>query len=147
MSRHDRGSRQRGARAAVGRQGGQDPLAGSAAPGPRCGDEPRRPSAGRRRRQDVGRPAAHLAPGPGRGQEDAPQEEGVDETHRARTQAREGDAVMGRSVKKGPYVEPSLLGKIEALNAKNEKKAFKTWSRRWTSTPDSTAHTLAVHTR
>src|SRR2546426_5861502 len=55
---------------------------------------------------------------------------------RARTQAREGDAIMGRSVKKGPYVEPSLLVKIQALNEKNEKKVFKTWSRRSTITPD-----------
>ena len=52
---------------------------------------------------------------------------------------------MGRSVKKGPYVEPSLQVKIDALNAKNEKKVFKTWSRRSTITPDFIGHTLAVH--
>src|SRR6266571_3451803 len=52
---------------------------------------------------------------------------------------------MGRSVKKGPYVEPSLLVKIQALNDKNEKKVFKTWSRRSTITPDFVGHTLAVH--
>src|SRR6266550_9835 len=52
---------------------------------------------------------------------------------------------MGRSVKKGPYVEPSLLVKITALNDKNEKKVFKTWSRRSTITPDFVGHTLAVH--
>src|SRR5256886_8035815 len=52
---------------------------------------------------------------------------------------------MGRSVKKGPYVEPSLLVKITALNEKNEKKVFKTWSRRSTITPDFVGHTLAVH--
>src|SRR5437773_2721198 len=52
---------------------------------------------------------------------------------------------MGRSVKKGPYVEPSLLVKIQALNEKNEKKVFKTWSRRSTITPDFVGHTLAVH--
>src|SRR5436309_400283 len=52
---------------------------------------------------------------------------------------------MGRSVKKGPYVEPSLLAKIAALNEKNEKKVFKTWSRRSTITPDFVGHTLAVH--
>src|SRR5438477_628790 len=51
---------------------------------------------------------------------------------------------MGRSVKKGPYVEPSLLVKITALNEKNEKKVFKTWSRRSTITPDFVGHTLAV---
>src|SRR5436190_17913950 len=52
---------------------------------------------------------------------------------------------MGRSIKKGPYVEPSLLDKIRVLNEKNEKKVFKTWSRRSTITPDFVGHTLAVH--
>ena len=52
---------------------------------------------------------------------------------------------MGRSIKKGPYVEPSLLKKIQGLNDKNEKKVFKTWSRRSTITPDFIGHTLAVH--
>ena len=52
---------------------------------------------------------------------------------------------MGRSVKKGPYVEPSLLEKIQVLNSKNEKRVFKTWSRRSTITPDFVGHTLAVH--
>ena len=52
---------------------------------------------------------------------------------------------MGRSVKKGPYVEPSLLEKIRVLNERNEKKVFKTWSRRSTITPDFVGHTLAVH--
>src|SRR5207302_9243483 len=111
----------------------------------RRGDEPRRPPAGRWRRQDVGRPATHQPLGQGRGEEDATQEEAVDQAHRARTQAREGDTIMGRSVKKGPYVEPSLMVKIQALNDKNEKKVFKTWSRRSTITPDFVGHTLAVH--
>ena len=52
---------------------------------------------------------------------------------------------MGRSVKKGPYVESSLLERIRALNEKNEKKVFKTWSRRSTITPEFVGHTLAVH--
>ena len=52
---------------------------------------------------------------------------------------------MGRSVKKGPYVEESLLEKIRVLNERNEKKVFKTWSRRSTITPDFIGHTLAVH--
>jgi small subunit ribosomal protein S19 len=52
---------------------------------------------------------------------------------------------MGRSVKKGPYVEASLLDKIRALNERNEKRVFKTWSRRSTITPDFVGHTLAVH--
>ena len=52
---------------------------------------------------------------------------------------------MGRSVKKGPYVEESLMVKIRGLNERNEKKVFKTWSRRSTITPDFVGHTLAVH--
>jgi small subunit ribosomal protein S19 len=52
---------------------------------------------------------------------------------------------MSRSLKKGPYVEPSLLDKIEALNAANEKKVFKTWSRRSTISPEMVGHTLAIH--
>ena len=52
---------------------------------------------------------------------------------------------MPRSIKKGPYVEPSLLEKIRVLNEKSEKKVFKTWSRRSTITPDFVGHTLAVH--
>jgi small subunit ribosomal protein S19 len=52
---------------------------------------------------------------------------------------------MARSIKKGPYVEASLLRKIELLNAANEKRVFKTWSRRSTITPDFVGHTVAVH--
>jgi small subunit ribosomal protein S19 len=52
---------------------------------------------------------------------------------------------MARSVKKGPYVEASLLKKIEALNASNEKRVFKTWSRGSQITPDFVGHTIAVH--
>ena len=52
---------------------------------------------------------------------------------------------MARSVKKGPYVEESLLTKILILNSMNEKRVFKTWSRRSTITPDFVGHTIAVH--
>lgn len=52
---------------------------------------------------------------------------------------------MTRSVKKGPYVEESLLEKIRALNAKNEKRVLKTWSRASTITPEFVGHTIAVH--
>jgi small subunit ribosomal protein S19 len=52
---------------------------------------------------------------------------------------------MARSIKKGPFVEASLLRKIETLNAANEKRVFKTWSRRSTITPDFVGHTVAVH--
>ena len=52
---------------------------------------------------------------------------------------------MARSIKKGPFVEGSLLRKIETLNAANEKRVLKTWSRRSTITPDFVGHTIAVH--
>jgi small subunit ribosomal protein S19 len=52
---------------------------------------------------------------------------------------------MARSIKKGPFVEASLLRKIELLNAASEKRVFKTWSRRSTITPDFVGHTVAVH--
>ena len=52
---------------------------------------------------------------------------------------------MARSVKKGPFVEESLLRKIRGMNERSEKKVFKTWSRRSTITPEFVGHTLAVH--
>jgi small subunit ribosomal protein S19 len=52
---------------------------------------------------------------------------------------------MGRSVKKGPFVHPSLLRKVQALNARNEKRVIKTWSRASTILPDFVGHTFAVH--
>ena len=52
---------------------------------------------------------------------------------------------MSRSVKKGPYVEPKLLKRIEVLNEKNEKKVLKTWSRSSTIFPQMVGHTIAVY--
>ncbi len=52
---------------------------------------------------------------------------------------------MARSLKKGPFVDDHLIEKIEALNAKNEKRVVKTWSRRSTIVPDMLGHTVAVH--
>jgi small subunit ribosomal protein S19 len=52
---------------------------------------------------------------------------------------------MSRSLKKGPFVDTSLLEKLESLNRVNEKKVIKTWSRRSTVIPDMVGHTLAVH--
>ncbi|SMB83975.1 SSU ribosomal protein S19P [Desulfonispora thiosulfatigenes DSM 11270] len=52
---------------------------------------------------------------------------------------------MGRSLKKGPYVEKKLLAKIEVLNEKNEKRVLKTWSRSSTIFPQMVGHTIAVH--
>jgi small subunit ribosomal protein S19 len=52
---------------------------------------------------------------------------------------------VSRSVKKGPYVQESLLKKVEALNAAQEKKVIKTWSRSSTILPEFLGHTIAVH--
>lgn len=52
---------------------------------------------------------------------------------------------MSRSLKKGPYVEPSLEKKVDAQVSKGEKKVIKTWSRRSTITPDFVGQTFAVH--
>jgi small subunit ribosomal protein S19 len=52
---------------------------------------------------------------------------------------------MARSLKKGPYIEDRLLGRIRSLNSTGEKKVLKTWSRRSTISPEFVGHTLAVH--
>ena len=52
---------------------------------------------------------------------------------------------MGRSVKKGPFVQPVLLKRIQEMNEKNEKVVLKTWSRSSTIFPDFVGHTIAVH--
>jgi small subunit ribosomal protein S19 len=52
---------------------------------------------------------------------------------------------MARSIKKGPYIEESLLAKVENLNSRNEKRVVKTWSRRSTIVPEFLGHTIAVH--
>jgi len=52
---------------------------------------------------------------------------------------------MGRSLKKGPFVDTPLLEKVEVMNRTNEKKVIKTWSRRSTVVPEMVGHTLAVH--
>ncbi|MCL2742183.1 MAG: 30S ribosomal protein S19 [Oscillospiraceae bacterium] len=52
---------------------------------------------------------------------------------------------MSRSLKKGPYVDEKLLTKLERMNASNEKRVIKTWSRASTIYPQMVGHTLAVH--
>ncbi len=52
---------------------------------------------------------------------------------------------MPRSLKKGPYVEERLAGRVEKLNNSGDKRVIKTWSRRSTITPDFVGHTVAVH--
>ncbi len=52
---------------------------------------------------------------------------------------------MGRSVKKGPYVQPVLLKRVREMNNAGEKRVLKTWSRSSTIFPDFVGHTIAVH--
>ena len=52
---------------------------------------------------------------------------------------------MGRSLKKGPYIDPKLLKKIELMNERNEKKVIRTWSRASSIFPQMVGHTVAVH--
>ena len=56
-----------------------------------------------------------------------------------------GEKILSRSVKKGPFVQEKLLAKIEALNAANDKKVVRTWSRSSTILPAFVGHTIAVH--
>ncbi|HEY5901359.1 MAG TPA: 30S ribosomal protein S19 [Anaerolineales bacterium] len=52
---------------------------------------------------------------------------------------------MSRSLKKGPFIEPKLLKRIEAMNQKGEKKVIRTWSRASVIFPQMVGHTIAVH--
>ena len=52
---------------------------------------------------------------------------------------------MPRSLKKGPFIDSHLRIKVEGMNARNEKKVLRTWSRRSTITPEMVGHTIAVH--
>ena len=52
---------------------------------------------------------------------------------------------MGRSIKKGPYIDQRLLKKVTAMEQSAKKSVIKTWSRRSTIVPDLIGHTLAVH--
>ena len=52
---------------------------------------------------------------------------------------------MGRSLKKGPFIDEKLMERIEELNRGRQKKVLKTWARRSTISPEFVGHTLAVH--
>ena len=52
---------------------------------------------------------------------------------------------MARSLKKGPFIDGHLLKRIEDMNARNDKKVVRTWSRRSTISPEMVGHTIAVH--
>ena len=52
---------------------------------------------------------------------------------------------MSRSLKKGPFIDDSLVKKVEAMNRQGDRKIIKTWSRRSTISPDFVGHTVGVH--
>jgi small subunit ribosomal protein S19 len=52
---------------------------------------------------------------------------------------------MGRSLKKGPFIDGHLLKKVDAANAANDRKVIKTWSRRSTIVPEMVGHTIGVY--
>lgn len=52
---------------------------------------------------------------------------------------------MGRSLKKGPYVDENLIRKVEAMNKAGEKRVIKTWARNCTIVPEMVGHTIAVY--
>ncbi|MEW6620807.1 MAG: 30S ribosomal protein S19 [bacterium] len=52
---------------------------------------------------------------------------------------------MGRSIKKGPYIDTKLMDKIKKMNEGGEKKVIKTWARRSTISPEFVGYTLAIH--
>jgi len=52
---------------------------------------------------------------------------------------------MGRSLKKGPFIEAKLLKKIEVMNQRGDKKVIRTWSRASVIFPQMVGHTLAIH--
>ena len=52
---------------------------------------------------------------------------------------------MSRRIKKGPFVQPKLLARVQAMNEAGEKRVLKTWSRASTIFPDFVGHTFAVH--
>src|SRR5919106_439921 len=130
------------ARAGLLGQGRPQAMEGSAAHHPRRGHEPGRPPAGRRGGQVLGRASPHLAVGE-EGGADPEEGEGLEPVHRP--QAREGERLMPRSVKKGPFIDDHLLKKVEDMNQKGHKRVIRTWSRRSTIIPEMVGHTIAVH--
>src|SRR5205085_8983002 len=105
--------------------------------------EPGGPSHGRRRGQGQGQSPHDAVGQTDEGLQDAPRRPALRPQHRHPTE--EVGAAMGRSLKKGPYVDDKLMGRVEELNRTRQKKVLKTWSRRSTVMPEFVGHTLAVH--
>ena len=120
---------------------------GPAARGARRGHEPARPSAWRRRGQVAHRHAAQDAVGQARHGLPHPTQQDDGPPHRALAASQElgGGGRMSRSLKKGPFVEARLLGRIQEMNKRNERKVLKTWSRASVIFPDFIGHTVAVY--
>src|SRR5439155_8570863 len=92
--------------------------------------EPGRPPARRRRRQVEGRPPSRHPVGRADPRQAHPLEaQGIRQADRARPPPREGQALMSRSSKKGPFVEERLLAKIKSMNDSGSKQMLSTWSR------------------
>ena len=130
-----------------GRQGRPQAPHGRAPADARHGHEPGRPPARRRR----GRHAAGQPPADAVGRADDrlphPQEgQAVRPLHRPRPSPRqEGQPLMSRSSKKGPWVQERLMDRIEAMNSSGSKTMIRTWSRASTIFPEMVGHTIAVH--
>ena len=129
------------------RQGRPRPAHGPAARGPRRRHEPARPSARRWRGQVPDRDAAQDPVGQARHGLPHPAVQDDRTAHRplAASQVAGEEEPMSRSVKKGPFVEARLLGRIEEMNKRNEKKVVKTWSRASVIFPTFIGHTIAVY--
>ena len=69
----------------------------------------------------------------------------MDSTPGVSREQTKSEREMPRSLKKGPFIEDSLLKKVRTMNERGEKKVVKTWSRASTVTPEFVGHTLAVH--
>ena len=69
----------------------------------------------------------------------------IRQVDRSRPSPREGQALMSRSSKKGPFVEERLLARIQKMNDSGSKNMIRTWSRTSTVFPDMVGHTIAVH--
>ena len=142
LSRHPGRGGQCRARPALAGQGRGQTLARCAPHGARRGHEPGGPPARRRRGPHLRRPpsvhplgAAHQGP-------QNPQEQAHRQHDRA---AQEQEVAMPRSLRKGPFIDLHLLGKVEAAVENKDRKPIKTWSRRSTIFPQMVGLTIAIH--
>ena len=148
LPRDDRHDRQRRSRERLDRQGGAQPAQGHPAPDARHGDEPRRPPARRRRGQDDRRsPSGHALGRADARLPHAQEEQAIeqDSSCAAAAAGRRGRCQMGRSTKKGPWVEERLMKRIQQMNESGEKRIINTWSRASTVFPEMVGHTIGVH--